>query len=73
MMGRTTAFPSQFSGKKVRKKKEGKKKKKREIAEGKPENPRADAQRSEKGKGDPAVLAKRKGTGKTGLTYKRSS
>ena len=47
-MGRTTASPSQFSGKTVRKKKDEKKKKKRETAEGKPENPRADAQRSER-------------------------
>ena len=50
MMGRTTAFPSQFSGKKVRKKKKRgmRRRREREIAEGKPENPRADAQRSER-------------------------
>ena len=48
MMGRTNAFPSQFSGKEMRKKKAEKKKAEGGIAEGKPENPRADAHRSER-------------------------
>ena len=48
MMGRTTAFPSQFSGKRVKKKKGRRGGRRQEIAEGNPENPRADAQRSDR-------------------------
>ena len=48
MMGRTTAFPSQFSGKNKKKKRRRRGGRRQEIAEGNPENPRADAQRSDR-------------------------